>query len=164
MTSYKMLTFQAIGGGIIVSDGNSGPFPAHNIFSTVKHGVASLPRRGNLDRKMVVPARSAFFAMLGSAPVPRIRKKTRVQLTHTEKKRICEVQIDNPQWTQEKISQFVSKEFDKAIGRALVSKVLKEGEKWTSLSEKKGERTRMRPAQHVQLEDGLFMWFQQVSV
>ena len=46
---------------------------------------------------MVVPARSAFFEMFGSAPVPRIRKKTRVQLTHTEKKRICEVQIDNPQ-------------------------------------------------------------------
>ena len=46
---------------------------------------------------MVVPSRSAFFEMFGSAPVPRIRKKTRVQLTHTEKKRICEVQIDNPQ-------------------------------------------------------------------
>ena len=84
-----------------------------------------------------------------------------MQLTHTEKKRFCKVQIDNPQWTQEK-SQFVSKEFDKAIGRALASKVLKEGEKWISLSEKKGERTRMRPAQHVQLEDGLFLWFQQV--
>ena len=109
---------------------------------------------------MVVPARGAFFEMFRSVPVPRIRKKTRVQLTHTEKKRICEVQIDNPQWTQEKISKFVSKEFDKAIGRALISKILKEGEKWTSLSEKKGERTRMRPAQHVQLEDGLFMWFQ----
>ena len=37
-----------LGGGIIVSDGGSGPFPAHNIFSTLKHGVASLPRRGNL--------------------------------------------------------------------------------------------------------------------
>ena len=57
---------------------------------------------------MVVPARSTFFEMFGSAPVPRIRKKTRVQLTHKEKKRICEVQIDNPQWTQENISQFVS--------------------------------------------------------
>ena len=84
---------------------------------------------------MVVPACSAFVEMFGSAPVPRIRKKTRVQLTHTEKRRICEVQIDNPQWTQEKISQFVSKEFDKAIGRALICKILKEGEKWTSLSE-----------------------------
>ena len=31
---------------IIVLDGGSGPFPAHNIFSTLKHGVASLPRRG----------------------------------------------------------------------------------------------------------------------
>ena len=113
---------------------------------------------------MVVPARSAFVEMFGSAPVPRIRKKTRVQLPHIEKKRIYEVQIDNPQWTQEKISQFVSKEFDKAIERALISKILKEGEKWTSLSEKKGERTRMRPAQHVQLEDGLFLWFQQVCV
>ena len=92
--------------------------------------------------------------MFGSALVPRIRKKSQAQSTHTEKKRICEVQIDNPQWIQEKISQFVSKEFDKAIGRALISKVLKEGEKWTSLSEKKGERTRMRPAQHVQPEDG----------
>ena len=61
---------------------------------------------------MVVPARSAFFEMFGSALVPRIRKKTRVQLAHTEKKIICEVQIDYPQWTQEKISQFVSKEFD----------------------------------------------------
>ena len=113
---------------------------------------------------MVVLARSAFVEMFGSATVPRIRKKNRVQLTHTKKKRICEVQIDNPQWTQENISQFVSKEFDKAIGRALISKIVKEGEKWTSLSEKKGERTRMRPAQHVQLEDGLFMWFQQVRV
>ena len=85
---------------------------------------------------MVVPARSAFVEMFGSAPVPRIIKKTRVQSTHIEKKRICEVQIDNTQWTQEN-SQFVSKEFDKAIGRALISKILKEGEKWTSLSEKK---------------------------
>ena len=101
---------------------------------------------------MVVHACSAFvYEMFGSAPLPRIREKIRVQLTHTENKRICEVQIDNPQWTQEKISQFVSKEFYKAIGRALI------GEKWTSFSEKKGERTRMRPAQHVQLDDGLFM-------
>ena len=47
---------------------------------------------------MVVQSRSAFVhEMFGSAPVPRIRKKTRVQLSHTEKKRICEVQIDNPQ-------------------------------------------------------------------
>ena len=83
---------------------------------------------------MVVPDRSAFVEMFGSAPVPRILKKTRVQLTHTEKKRNCEVQIDNPQWTQEKISQFISKEFDKAIGRALISKILKEGEKWTSVT------------------------------
>ena len=102
--------------------------------------------------------------MFGSAPVPRIRKKTRVQSTHTEKKRTCEVEIDNPQWTQENISQFVSKEFDKAIGRALISKILKEGEKWTSLSEEKGGITRMRPVQHVQLEDDLFMRFKQVSV
>ena len=79
---------------------------------------------------MVVHARSAFVCeMFGSAPVPRIRKKTRVQLTHTEKKRICEVQINSPQWTQEKISQFASKEFDKAIGKALISKILREGEK-----------------------------------
>ena len=85
---------------------------------------------------MVVPTRSAFVEMFGSAPVPRTRKKTRVQSTHTEKKRSCEVQIDNPQWTQENICQIASTEFDKAIGRALISKVLKEGEKWTSLSEK----------------------------
>ena len=102
--------------------------------------------------------------MFASAPVPRIRKKTRVQLTHTRKKRFCEVQIHNPQWTQEKINQIASKEFKKVIGRALISKILKEGEKWTSLSEEKDERARMRPAQHVQLEDGLFMWFQQVRV
>ena len=73
---------------------------------------------------MVVHARSAFvYEMFGSAPVPRIRKKTQVQFTHTEKKRICEVQIENLQWTQEKVSQFVSEEFDKAIGRALISKI-----------------------------------------
>ena len=47
---------------------------------------------------MVVHARSAFiYEMFGSALVRRIKKKTRVQLTHTEKKRICEVQIHNPQ-------------------------------------------------------------------
>ena len=68
--------------------------------------------------------------MFGSAPIARIRKKTRVQLTHTEKKRICEIQILDPEWTQEKISQLTSKEFDKAIGRALVSKILKEGQKF----------------------------------
>ena len=43
--------FGLLGGGIIVSDGDSGPFPTHNIFSTLKHGVASLPRRGDLYRK-----------------------------------------------------------------------------------------------------------------
>ena len=110
---------------------------------------------------MVVHARSAFVnEKFGSAHVPRIKKKTRAQLIHTKKKRICEVQIHNPQWTQEKISQIASKEFDKAIGRVLISKILKEGEKWNSLFEEKGERTRMRPAQHFQLEYGLFIWFQ----
>ena len=77
---------------------------------------------------MVVHARSAFvYEMFGSTPLPRIREKIRVQSTHTENKIICEVQIDYPQWTQEKINQF--EEFDKAIGRALISKFFKEGEK-----------------------------------
>ena len=67
---------------------------------------------------MVAHARRAFiYEMFGSAPVPRIIKKTRVQLAYREKKRISEVQTPNPQWTQEKISQIASKEFDKAIGR-----------------------------------------------
>ena len=43
MTSYW--------GGMIVSDEDFGPFSAHSIFSTLKHGVASLPRRRNLYRK-----------------------------------------------------------------------------------------------------------------
>ena len=99
---------------------------------------------------MVVHARSAFVCeMFGSTPVPRIRKNTRALLTHTEKKRISEAQIHNPQWTQEKMSQIASKEFDKAIGRALINKILKGTEKWTSLYEEKGERTRTRPMQHV---------------
>ena len=85
---------------------------------------------------MVAHARRAFiYEMFGSAPVPRIIKKTRVQLAYREKKRISEVQTPNPQWTQEKISQIASKEFDKAIGRALTSNIVKEGEKWNSLSE-----------------------------
>ena len=83
-------------------------------------------------------------------------------MTHTEKKRICEIQVLNPECTQGTISQLASKEFDKPIGRALVCKILKEGQKWTSLSDVIGERTRMRTAKHVQLEDGLFIWFQQV--
>ena len=101
--------------------------------------------------------------LFGSAPVPSIKKKTRVQLTHTEKRRICEVQILNPQWTQEKISLYTSQEFRKSIGRALVSKILKEGEKWNSLPDDEGGRTRIRTARHVQLEEGLFLWFQKVS-
>ena len=59
---------------------------------------------------MVVLARSAFFEMFVSAPVPRIRKKTRVQLTHTEKKRICEVQIDNPQCLKKNSTADLAKE------------------------------------------------------
>ena len=35
--------------------------------------------------------------MFGSASVPRIIQKTRVQLTHTKKKIMCEVQTHNPQ-------------------------------------------------------------------
>ena len=35
--------------------------------------------------------------MVGFAPVPRIIKKSRVQLTHTKKKRLCDVQIHNSQ-------------------------------------------------------------------
>ena len=46
---------------------------------------------------MVAHARRAFiYEMFGSAPVPRIIKKTRVQLAYREKKRICEEQIHNP--------------------------------------------------------------------
>ena len=64
---------------------------------------------------MVVHAHSVFVnKMFGSTPMPRIIKKIEAQLTHTNKKRICEVQIHNPQWTQENISQIASKEFDKA--------------------------------------------------
>ena len=50
ITSYDVIQNADVsGGGIIVLDGGSGHFPAHNIFSTLKHGVASL--RGNLYRK-----------------------------------------------------------------------------------------------------------------
>ena len=95
--------------------------------------------------------------LFGSAPVPKLSKKTRVQLKYREKRRICEVQSLNPQWTQDRISQYASKEFGKSIGRALVSKILKEGERWNSLPDNKGGRTRNGPARHVQLEDGLFI-------
>lgn len=37
-------------GEIIVSDGSFGPFTAHSIFLILKHGVASLSKRGNLYR------------------------------------------------------------------------------------------------------------------
>ena len=48
--------------------------------------------------QLVVRARIAFVCkMFGCAPVPRISKKTLVQITNTEKKRISEVQIHNSQ-------------------------------------------------------------------
>ena len=53
--------------------------------------------------------------LFGPAPVPTLSKKTRVQLNYGEKRRICEVHSLNPQWTQDKISQYVSKEFGKSI-------------------------------------------------
>ena len=49
------------------------------------------------------------------------------------------------------------------IERALVTKKIKESEKWNSLPDDKGGRTRIRTARHVQLEEGLFIWFQKVS-
>ena len=79
------------------------------------------------------------------------------------KKRICEVSIPNPQWTKENVTQFACKEFDKKIERALISKILKEGDQWTSPFKEKGKRTRIRPAQHVRLEDSVFVRFQQES-
>ena len=87
--------------------------------------------------------------LFGSAPVPTLSKKTRVQLNYREKRRICEVQSLNPQWAQDRISQYASKEFGKSIGRALVSKIMKEGERWNSLPDNKGGRTRNKPARHV---------------
>ena len=76
-----------------------------------------------------------------SHSVTRERKNTRVQVTHTHK-RIGEVQSYNSQWTQDMIGQFANK----LIGTTLVSKILKEGEKWISLLKEKCERTRIRLA------------------
>ena len=77
-------------GEIIVSDGGFSPFSAHSIFSTLKHGVASLPKRGNLYRNWsfeLIARSSVIFLGLQ----PRIRKKTRGQLSHSKKKTIRKV-------------------------------------------------------------------------
>ena len=83
-----------------------------------------------------------------------------------EKKRRCEVQSDPhrvPERTQDRISQFASKKFDKSISGALVSKILKEGKIRISLSKEKGERPRTRPVQYIHLEESFFLWFHWVS-
>ena len=54
VTNYDVIQYvdeTGYRGKLIVSNGRFGPFSAHTIFSTMKHGVAFLPRRGNLYRK-----------------------------------------------------------------------------------------------------------------
>ena len=46
--------------------------------------------------------------MFGSHSSSRKRKKTLVQVTRTEKKKICEIQRHNPKWTQDKIVEVAS--------------------------------------------------------
>ena len=48
--------------------------------------------------------------MFGPRPLLNDSKKTRLQLWHEEKKRICEIQKENPTWTQIKVSQYASRE------------------------------------------------------
>ena len=66
------------------------------------------------------------------------------------------MQIFDPKWTRDEIDQYTSKEFEKSITKALVSKILKEGEKRNSIPNDKGVKT-IRPTWQIQLEDDLFL-------
>lgn len=90
----------------------------------------------------------------------------RAQLSAAVKQNLCEFKRQNPQATQEQITDYVYQKFSIKINRSTVAKILKQQEKWLSLDTSDAEQAnkkRMRAAKHQGLEAGLYEWFEQVS-
>ena len=89
-------------------------------------------------------------------------KKKRISLAASEKKLLCELQAENPKWTQDKISEKATQVLSKTINRSLVSKILKKRDRWMAISEAEASKKRNRAAKFGKIEQGLYLWFKQV--
>uniref|UniRef100_UPI00358F3611 tigger transposable element-derived protein 6-like n=1 Tax=Myxine glutinosa TaxID=7769 RepID=UPI00358F3611 len=89
-------------------------------------------------------------------------KRARLEIAAGRKKELCLYKEDHPKATQEDVRRHFSLEWGITIGRSTVSDILKQKDKWLSLSESTSQSTRSRACKEPELEASLLMWFNDV--
>ena len=89
-------------------------------------------------------------------------KRRRTQFSIAEKKEIVAYKTDHPKSTQDDIAAHFAREWGKQVGRSTVSDILRDKEKWTSTPKDGDSSLRQRMGRHDNLEQALFLWFNDV--
>ena len=89
-------------------------------------------------------------------------KRRRTQFSVSEKKEIIAYKTDHPKATQDEIAARFAKEWGKQVGRSTVSDILRDKEKWSSTPKDSDTMQRQRTGKHENLEQALFLWFNDV--
>ena len=91
-------------------------------------------------------------------------KRRRTQFSVSEKKEIIAYKTDHPKATQDEIAAHFAKEWGKQVGRSTVSDILRDKEKWSSTPKDSDTMLRQRTGKHENLEQALFLWFNDVRL
>ncbi|XP_021379693.1 uncharacterized protein LOC110467102 [Mizuhopecten yessoensis] len=85
-------------------------------------------------------------------------KRTRVGLTARHKREICLYKQFNPKATQENLVQFCKDKWNLPAGRTTLGEILRQKDKWLSITPDQEEMRRSRGGRHNKLEMELFKW------
>ncbi|XP_060079517.1 uncharacterized protein LOC132558919 [Ylistrum balloti] len=85
-------------------------------------------------------------------------KRTRVGLTARHKREICLYKQFNPKATQENLVQFCKDRWNLPAGRTTLGEILRQKDKWLSITPDQEEMRRSRGGRHNKLEVELFKW------
>jgi len=79
-----------------------------------------------------------------------------------EKKQICKVKQENPEFTVEQVWHSVCEQLHKKVGLSTVGRILKDHETWLAVPDDDKSR-RASSAKHCNLEEALSLWFDRVA-
>ena len=89
-------------------------------------------------------------------------KAKRVCFTDLERRAICQLDQQNPKWTQQELTEQAAKQLNKSLKRSTITGILKEKTKWLKVEDSSGSRKHHKEAKWKDLETALFEWFGQV--
>ncbi len=93
-------------------------------------------------------------------------KRTRLEVTNAEKKQLCQYKVKHPSATYDEMVSWFKKTFSKPVGRSTVGDIIRAKDKWLSKDTSTPvlqKRSRDRPPKHVQMEDALFIWLNNMT-